>query len=66
MKLQLVLALGLLACASAAHLEFSKGLDGWEYSDDGKYTGKFELATPDPLKTQALKVGRGWHQAAMV
>ncbi|EFN53144.1 hypothetical protein CHLNCDRAFT_136908 [Chlorella variabilis] len=53
-----VLLLGLLATASAVHLDFSSGtLDGWTHSDDGKYEGKFVVATPEGLDAvTALKV----------
>lgn len=57
-----VAALLLALClggSRAAHLEFTKGLAGWEHSADAKYTGKFELGTPEVLKTQALKVRGG-------
>lgn len=57
MKLRLALALGLLACASAARLDFSGGLDGWTHSDDSKYSGRFVLDTPvEGLGSKALKV----------
>ncbi|EFN53145.1 hypothetical protein CHLNCDRAFT_136909 [Chlorella variabilis] len=53
-----VLLLGLLATASAVHLDFSSGtLDGWTHSDDGKYSGKFVVASPEGLDAvKALKV----------
>jgi hypothetical protein len=46
----------LAAAAQAVHLDFAAGLNGWQHSDDEKYAGKFELATPEGLSSQALKV----------
>jgi hypothetical protein len=54
--LALVAALGL---AQAVHLEFSGGLDGWTHSSDAKYSGKFEVDTPEGLSSKALKVRTG-------
>ena len=56
-----MLLLALLSGASAFHLEFSKGLEGWTHSSDAKYAGKFELATPEGLTGQALKVSSTLH-----
>ena len=54
---QCVAAVLLLAVAAqAVHLDFAGGLNGWQHSDDDKYAGKFELATPEGLSSQALKV----------
>ena len=46
----------LAAAAQAVHLDFAAGLNGWQHSDDENYAGKFELATPEGLTSQALKV----------
>jgi uncharacterized protein YfaP (DUF2135 family) len=51
----------LAAAAQAVHLDFAAGLNGWQHSDDEKYAGKFELATPEGLTSQALKVGGTLH-----
>jgi hypothetical protein len=56
-----VLLVALLSGAAAVHLDFAKGLEGWAHSDDAKYAGKFELATPEGLTSQALKVGGTLH-----
>ena len=59
MERSALLLLALVACCglgSAVHLEFSSGLDGWTHSSDDKYNGVFEVATPEGLTSQALKV----------
>ena len=46
----------LAVAAQAVHLDFAGGFNGWQHSDDAKYGGRFELATPEGLSSQALKV----------
>lgn len=56
MKHCVAVVLLLASAAQAVHLDFAGGFSGWQHSDDAKYGGKFELATPEGLTTQALKV----------
>lgn len=59
----------LAVAAQAIKLDFSSGIDGWVHSEDSKYSGRFAVATPEPLNTQALKAsgrereGRGTSSA---
>ncbi|KAL4459051.1 hypothetical protein ABPG75_013916 [Micractinium tetrahymenae] len=55
MRLPLALLM-LVVAAQAVHLDFSKGMDAWVHSSDAKYSGKFDLATPEHLSSKALKV----------
>lgn len=56
-SMRLPLALLMLAVAAqAVHLDFSKGMAGWVHSSDSKYSGKFEIASPEGLSQKALKV----------
>lgn len=55
----------LAVAAQAVKLDFSSGLDGWVHSQDAKYaSAKFVVDTPEPLKTQALKVSAERGRAA--
>lgn len=56
-SMRLTLALLMLAVAAqAVHLDFRKGMAGWVHSSDSKYSGKFEIASPEHLSQKSLKV----------
>ncbi|PRW59639.1 calnexin-like protein 1-like [Chlorella sorokiniana] len=55
MSRALFLAL-LVVAAQAVHLDFSKGLDGWEHSEESKWVGRFVAEVPASLEKKALKV----------
>lgn len=56
----LSLVIGLLAvtggCLANDFFADFTSLDGWTYSDDPKYTGRFEAATPEGWEGPGLKV----------
>ncbi len=38
------------------HLDFEKGLKGWEHSEESKWVGRFVAEVPGSLEKKALKV----------
>ena len=50
------LAALLAVAAQAVHLDFEKGLEGWEHSEESKWIGRFEAEVPSSLEKKALKV----------
>lgn len=46
----------LAVAAQAVHLNFEKGLEGWEHSEESKWIGRFEAEVPANLEKKALKV----------